>query len=102
MPLPLFDKTKAENLRKFLMRPAPKEAKVVQCYIKRTKSGFLSGRNMYPTYRVYMKVSSGHPCDTATMEDATNFDISSCLETCVIFTFCLLCRPLGRMARIFS
>lgn len=33
------------NLRSFLMRPAPEEAAVVQCYIKRTKGTF---RKMFP------------------------------------------------------
>lgn len=43
----------SSNLRNFLMRPAPREAKVVQCYIKRNKSTF---RKMFPEYRVYIKI----------------------------------------------
>jgi hypothetical protein len=34
-----------ENLRNFLMQPAPREARVIQCYIKRSKSAM---NRMYP------------------------------------------------------
>jgi hypothetical protein len=45
------------NLRNFLMNPAPKEAGVVQCYIKRDKSTF---RKMFPEYRVYIKIPTAN------------------------------------------
>jgi len=45
------------NLRNFLMNPTPKEAKTIQCYIKRDKSTF---RKMFPEYRVYMKIPTAN------------------------------------------
>jgi tubby and related proteins len=45
------------NLRNFLMAPAPKEAGVIQCYIKRDKSTF---RKMFPEYRVYIKIPTAN------------------------------------------
>lgn len=42
-----------KGMRKFLMSPVPREAGIVQCYIKRNKSGT---RKMFPEYRVYMKL----------------------------------------------
>ena len=35
------------NLRNFLMRPAPRDARVIQCYIKRSKTAM---NRMYPEY----------------------------------------------------
>lgn len=41
-----------KNMREFLMSPCPRNAGIVQCYIKRNKSGT---NKLYPTYSIYLK-----------------------------------------------
>lgn len=40
------------NMRKFLTTPVPKQCGVVQCYIRRNKSGT---HKLYPVYSLYLK-----------------------------------------------
>ncbi|KAJ8604491.1 hypothetical protein CTAYLR_000991 [Chrysophaeum taylorii] len=53
-PPPEFDITALplHNMRKFLTEPCPRAAGIVQCYIKRNRSGT---NKLFPEYTVYMK-----------------------------------------------
>jgi tubby-related protein 1 len=41
------------NMKRFLLTPLPRECGVVQCYIRRNKSGALN--KLYPMYSLYLK-----------------------------------------------
>jgi hypothetical protein len=41
------------NMKSFLMNPVPKASGVVQCYIRRNKSGT---NKLFPIYSLYLKV----------------------------------------------
>lgn len=51
-PLRVFHGFDLSDMKKFLMSPIPKEAGVVQCYIKRNRTGM---NKLYPIYSVYLK-----------------------------------------------
>ena len=51
-PLPADVQLDFSDMRQFLMQPTPKDAGVIQCYIKRNKGGT---NKMFPEYCLYMK-----------------------------------------------
>lgn len=51
-PLHIFQGFDLTDMKKFLMSPIPKDAGVVQCYIKRNRIGM---NKLYPIYSIYLK-----------------------------------------------
>jgi len=51
-PIRLFQGFDMSDMKKFLMNPIPKDAGVVQCYIKRNRIGM---NKLYPIYSIYLK-----------------------------------------------
>lgn len=55
MPKEVFVPPDYSNMRRFLTSPLPKNNGILQCYIRRNKSGT---NKLYPIYSLYLKVSS--------------------------------------------